>query len=108
MSGTDWVERSKEFLETMKKLELSSSKDRLDLVRSIIFSLRAAQHAITGWLQWAYVPEIMSKFTVEELKEMDGVLREQARALVEYDIKTILKNPSLSKLRDETRPIRYV
>jgi hypothetical protein len=49
--------------------------------------LAALQRSLLGWMQWVNNPDIMTRFTEEELGEMDKRIAEFARAFIEYDLK---------------------
>ena len=81
-----WIQSSKKILERIKKLEKAKERDRLELVRSTWFMLGALQRSLVGWLQWVKNPEIMVKFTEEELEEMNSTIAKFARSFIEYDL----------------------
>ncbi len=82
-----WVQSSKKILERIKSLEEAEEKDRLELVRSTWFLLGALQRSLVGWLQWVKNPEIMVKFTQDELKEINDNMSKFVRSFIEYDMK---------------------
>ncbi len=84
MSG-NWTQDCKTILEQIKKLEDVKGRDRLDMVRTIRFTLHALQRSVSGWLQWADNPDIMANFTLEELQEINKNLAKLTRSFVEYD-----------------------
>ena len=84
MSG-DWIQDCKTILDQIKKLEDVEGRDRLDMVRTIRFTLHALQRSVSGWLQWADNPDIMANFTLEELLEINKNLAKLTRSFIEYD-----------------------
>lgn len=85
MSGR-WSQDCKRILDQIKKLENVKGKDRLDMVRTIRFTLHALQRSVSGWLQWADNPDIMANFSLEELQEINKNLAKLTRSFVEYDV----------------------
>ena len=81
-----WIQSSKKILERIKKLEKTEDRDRLELVRSTWFMLGALQRSLVGWLQWVKNPEIMVKFTKEELEEINSNIAKFTRSFIEYDL----------------------
>ena len=81
-----WVQVSEKILDQLKQLEETKKKDRLDLVRSMRFVLKALEMSLMGWKQWVNNPDIMAKFTQEDLEKMNRRLSEFAVSFVEYDM----------------------
>ena len=72
--------------------EIRSSKkdkgqDRLDMVRTIRFTILALQRSVTGWMQWAENPDIMAQFSLDELIEINRNLADLVCNFVDYDAK---------------------
>ena len=86
-----WFQISKSILDQIEKLEKSGKKDRLEHVRSMRFVLNALQRSLLGWMQWVNNPDVMARFTEEELEEMDKKLTEFTRSFIEYDMKVTKK-----------------
>lgn len=86
-----WFQVSKKILDQIEKLEKSENKDRLEHVRSIRFVLSALQRSLLGWTQWVSNPDVMARFTREELEEMDKKLAEFTRSFIEYDMEVTKK-----------------
>jgi hypothetical protein len=82
-----WIQSSEKILERIRKLEKAKDRDRLELVRSTWFMLGALQRSLVGWLQWVKNPEIMVKFSKEELEEINSNISKIVRAFIEYDLK---------------------
>jgi len=85
--GERWIRECREFLKQIRENRLAEHPDRLDLVRSMHVALLALNHSVIGWLQYVNNPDIMGKFTLEELNEMSSFLNEFAEEFIEYDIK---------------------
>lgn len=81
-----WVQVSEKILDQLKRLEKAKKRDRLELVKSMHFVLRALEMSLLGWKQWVNNPDIMTKFTKEDLEKMNKRLSEFTRAFIEYDI----------------------
>ena len=50
------------------------------------FVLGALQRSLVGWIQWVNNPEIMVKFTQEDLEKMNKNLAEFVRSFIEHDL----------------------
>lgn len=81
-----WVQASVRILDKLKRLETAEKKDRLELVRSMRFVLRALEMSLVGWKQWVNNLDIMAKFPKEELEKMNEKLSELTRSFIEYDV----------------------
>jgi len=81
-----WIQVSEKILEQIKRLEEAKERDRLELVRSIRFMLSALQRSLLGWMQWVNNPDIMTRFTQEDLEKMNKKLSEFTRSFIEYDL----------------------
>ncbi len=64
-----------------------SRAHRLDMVRTIRFTLYALQRSVSGWMEWINNPDIMAAFSLGELKEISKNLAKLAQPFVEYDCK---------------------
>ena len=82
-----WVNDCQRILNEIKKAAKAEGQDRLDMVRTIRFTILALQRSVTGWMQWADNPDIMAQFSLDELKEINGNLAELVCAFVDYDAK---------------------
>ena len=85
--GERWIRECEEFLRQIRENRMAENPDRLDLVRSMHVALLALNHSVIGWLQYVNNPDIMGKFTLEELREMSQYLNKFAEDFIEYDIK---------------------
>ena len=81
-----WIQASERILDQIKHLEEAKERDRLDLVRSLRYMLSALQRSLLGWIQWANNPDIMTRFTQEDLEKMNKKLSEFTRSFIEYDL----------------------
>ena len=116
-----WVQDCERILDRIKKSTKVEGQDRLDMVRMIRFTLFALQRSMTGWMEWANNPDIMAKFSLEELKEINKTLAELVCAFVEYDAKItgqtemglrkradMMVGKALTKKTQEKKDIFYV
>ena len=81
-----WIEASEKLLDQIKRLEEAKERDRLELVRFLRFVLSALHRSLLGWMQWVNNPDIMTRFTKEELEEMNKKLSSFTRSFVQYDL----------------------
>ena len=82
-----WAQDCERILDKIKKSAKVKGQDRLDMVRMIRFTLFALHRSVTGWIEWANNPDVMAKFSLEELKDINKTLAELVCAFVEYDAK---------------------
>jgi len=106
-----WVQSSEKILDQIKRLEKVEGKDRLELVRSMGFVLRALEMSLVGWMQWVNNPDIMTKFTQKDLEKMNKRLSELARSFIEYDIEATKSGiqvglKAIKKVKKEKKPRR--
>lgn len=80
-----WVQECKKILDQIKKLENIKDGDRLDMVRTIRFTLLALQRSVSGWIEWVNNPDIMASFSLEELTEISKNLSKLTQSFIEYD-----------------------
>lgn len=81
-----WIQISEKILNQIKRLEETKERDRLELVRSMRFILSALQRSLLGWMQWVDNPDIMTRFTQEDLEKMNKKLSEFTYSFIEYDL----------------------
>ena len=81
-----WIRISEKTLDQIKRLEEAKERDRLELVSSILFLLNALRNSLLGWIQWANNPNIMARFTQEDLEKIAKKLSTFTRTFIEYDI----------------------
>jgi hypothetical protein len=100
-----WVNDCQRILDEIKKSVKAEGHDRLDIVRTIRFTILALQRSVTGWMQWADNPDIMAQFSLDELKEINSNLAELVCAFVDYDARITGSQESKieKKIRKETR-----
>lgn len=114
-----WIRSSERLLDQIKSLEEVKGKDRLELVRSVRFMLGALQRSLMGWTQWVNNPDIMTRFTKEDLEKMNKSLSKFVRSFIEYDLeatklgaerglKTRRRVGRKRKERDERAEVFYV
>jgi len=89
--SSGWIQSCQRILEKIKELEEKEEKDRLEYVRSIRFMLGALQRSIIGWMQWINNPDIMTRFTEEELSEINRKISEFTRSFIKYDMEITKK-----------------
>ena len=82
----NWSQRSEKTLEQLRKMMENDEMDRLELVRVMRYAFGALGTSLTGWMQWANSPEIMSTFDREELLKMAQTITDMIAKFVEYDI----------------------
>ena len=68
-------------------LSSKEKKDRLEIINSILFALNILGRSLRGWRFWVGNLSLMSKFTLEELAEIEEALHKQIQPFVEYDVK---------------------
>jgi len=89
--NSGWIQSCQRILEKIKDLEKTEEKDRLEYVRSIRFMLGARQRSIVGWMQWINNPDIMTRFSEEEHREMNKRIAEFTQAFIKYDMEITKK-----------------
>lgn len=85
--GERWIQACNEHLNQIKNTLSNENPDRLELVRAIYLSLLALSQSVWGWLQYVNNPEIMGKFSLSELNEVNSTLSKFTLEFLEYDIK---------------------
>ncbi len=100
-----WIQSSQRVLNHIRSLEKVEGKDRLELVRSLGFMLGALQRSLLGWMQWVNNPDIMTRFTLEDLEKMNKNLSKFVRTFIEYDLEAT-KLGDEKGLKDGERPER--
>ena len=81
-----WIKERERLLKGMKELTSKKERDRLEIINSLLLTLNALERSVLGWRSWIGNLSIMSKFSLEELKEIDEALYKQAETVIEYDI----------------------
>jgi len=103
MNGS-WVQDCKRILDQIKKLEDIEGQDRLDMVRTIRFTLYALQRSVSGWIEWIDNPDVMAHFSLEELKEISKSLSKLTQPFIEYDYEITSKAQKDSTIREPETP----
>lgn len=99
-----WVQDCKTIIDQIRKLEGAKDRDRLDMVRTIRFTLFAIQRSVSGWVEWVNNPDIMAKFSLEELKEVSLNLAKLVEPFIEYDCEiTSLAQRDSTRIETDTR-----
>ncbi|UCD96620.1 MAG: DUF2153 family protein [Candidatus Bathyarchaeota archaeon] len=84
--SSHWIQVSERILTQLKDLKKTEKKDRLELVKSIHFVLRALEMSLLGWKQWVNNPDIMVNFSKQDLVSMDQQMTDFALNFLEYDL----------------------
>lgn len=105
---SDWIQTSREVLKRLKELQDMPSADRLDLLKSMNYSLRAIERSIIGWLEWINNPNLMASFTLEEIKEMHKTILDFAIKFLEYDIKVTKMGEEMAARKEGRGGYTYV
>jgi hypothetical protein len=111
-----WIQVSQKILDQIKRFEETKERDRLELVRSLRFMLSALQRSLLGWMQWVNNPDIMTRFTQEDLKKIDKKLSDFTRSFLEYDLeatklgaqKGLKAGKKVKKKEEERSEVFYV
>jgi hypothetical protein len=85
-----WIDECEALLKGMQSAN-KQNRDRLDIINSILLSLSALERSVLGWNSWVRNLYIMSKLDQQELLDMDETLREQVKAILQFDIYTTKK-----------------
>jgi hypothetical protein len=103
--GEQWIRECNAFLEQIRESMALGSPDRLDLVRSMHRALFAINHSILGWLQYVNNPDVMSRFTRDELNEISDSLNKFAEAFIVHDVEVTKRGmeKGLGEFREEDR-----
>lgn len=81
-----WIHASKKLLNELKRLEETEERDRLDLVRSLRLTLYALQRSLMGWMELANNPDMLTRFTHEDLEKINKNLLQFSHSFIEYDL----------------------
>jgi hypothetical protein len=103
-----WINASKKLLKELKRLEETEEQDRLDLVKSLRLTLYALQRSLTGWILLANNPDLLTRFTHEDLQEINKKILQFSHSFIEYDLEatnlgTERGSVSRKKVKDENR-----
>ena len=81
-----WIHASRKLLNELKRLEETEERDRLDLVRSLRLTLYALQRSLMGWMELANNPDMLTRFTHDDLEEINKKLLKFSHSFIEYDL----------------------
>ena len=81
-----WIDASKKLLTELNRLEETEERDRLDLVRSLRLTLYALQRSLMGWMELANNPDVLTRFTHEDLGKINKKLLKFSHAFIDYDL----------------------
>ena len=81
-----WLTQSDQLLKSLRALQSKTGKDRLELIKAMFFILNTLDRSMKGWRSWIQNLEFMSRFTEEELRELEEGLNMSAQAFVQYDM----------------------
>jgi hypothetical protein len=112
-----WVNDCQRIMNEIKSSKKNEGQDRLDMVRTIRFTILALQRSVTGWMQWAENPDVMAQFSLDELTEININLANLVCPFIDYDAKITgsqekkiekkIKREAIKKPQ-ETKDIFYV
>jgi hypothetical protein len=91
-------------LDQIKKLENLKGRDRLDVVRTIRLTLFALGRSVTGWNEWIDNPDIMTSFSLKELKEISKNLAKLTEPFIEYDCEVTSQAQKDSTVKEPETP----
>jgi hypothetical protein len=110
-----WINASKKLLNELKRMEETEERDRLDLVRSLRLTLYMLQRSLMGWMELANNPDMLTRFTHEELEEINKKLLKFSHSFIEYDLEATklgakkgLKTRKEDKKRKDKREMFYI
>jgi hypothetical protein len=89
-----WIHQNEIILKTMDQLTSKQDRDRLELINSMLFTLHALNQSVHGWQTWIQNLNFMSKFSVNELQEMEAGLVSTVRTFIEYDLDVTKRHES--------------
>ena len=81
-----WLAQSDQLLKSLRALQSKTGKDRLELIKSMFFILNTLERSVKGWRSWIHNLDFMSRFTEEELRELEEGLNMSAQAFIQYDM----------------------
>ena len=86
-----WISQCKRILQTLDEITENKEKDRLEIVNAMLFTINALHRSLEGWRNWVRNLRFMSKFTKEDLAELEHSIVKSTRAFIEYDIEVTEK-----------------
>lgn len=81
-----WINQSENILKTLKKIASKKERDRLEILNTMIFTINALDRSVLGWKQWIQDLGFMSRFTMDELREIEEGLMKTVQNFIENDI----------------------
>jgi hypothetical protein len=76
----------------------------LELINSMLFTLHALNQSVHWWQKWIQNLNFMSKFSVNELQEMEVGLVSTVRSFIEYDLDVTKRHENkIPQIRHEAR-----
>jgi len=78
---------SKRMMESLRRLNDRSPKDRLETCSLIMGYLQLATQSIVGWIYWLNNPTLMSDFSEEDLEEILSEIRRFVNDFIALDVK---------------------
>jgi hypothetical protein len=73
-----WIHQNEIILKTMEEITAKRARARV--------SLHALNQSVHGWQKWIHNLSFMSKFSINELQEMEAGLVATVRSFIEYDL----------------------
>ena len=83
-----WLQRTEKILNVLKENQDKTDKDRLETINSILYSLTALDRSIKGWRRWASNLTFMTRFSADELRQMEVGLINVVQDFIEFDMDT--------------------
>ena len=81
-----WIAQSDQLLKTLRELHSNPDKDRLEIITSMFFILNTLERSMKGWRSWIQNLGFMSRFSADEMSEIENGLFESAQAFIQYDM----------------------
>jgi hypothetical protein len=99
-----WLQRTEKILNVLKENKDKTNKDRLETINSILYSLNALDRSIKGWRRWASNLTFMTRFSTDELRQMEVGLIDVVHNFIEFDADTTKRHQSkIPKVRFRVR-----
>jgi hypothetical protein len=111
MVSERWIKECKSAIKKIRKLTAIEDKDRLERVKAIKTSLGLMGRSLSGCVKWINNPNVMAKFSEDELENMENNLSKIAETFIKFDIKTteLGQEKGIKKRRAaETKRTRFV
>lgn len=102
-----WIAESEQLLKMIEKLQGKADRDRLEVINTMLFTLSALDRSAKGWRRWIQNLGFMSRFSVDELAEMEQELVKCVQPFIQYDIDVTKKHEAkMPRIRFRTRKQR--